>query len=166
MIGDDITNLIRREIGRAMSNMTHPRAGVVSSYDKKTHSVKVTYQPDGNERGWIPIGRHAAGQGISFVHGASPGDQVVIGFLDGDIESGFVSHFLHSDADPAPQVESGETAIVHHGTKTSVMWDKDGHIKITGNGKGVTVTTVDGPVTVSSGSGKIAINGQIHLNEA
>ena len=157
MIGD-LSNLIRREIARAMRGV-HPRVGTVQSYDPNTHSVKVAYQPDGTLSGWIPIGCKAAGSLVSHVHGPAIGDQAVVTFLGGDIESGFVSHYLHSDQNRPPIAQSGETVLAHtqnpgQSNQTQTVWKINAAGSVTtttgANNASVSTTTTGAGASVST----------------
>lgn len=185
---DDLVNLIQREIGRALGSRAHPRHGLCTSYDKKTHSVKVKYQPDGTESGWIPISSPAAGQAVSMVHGPTPGDgketgdMAIIGFLDGDIENPVILGWQHSDKDPPPEVGSGETIMRHtpqekdkNGKKkhkpVTMHINAKGAVSWTGNDQGMSHTTQEngpismttpekGTITIDSKKGKTDIKGK------
>lgn len=144
---DDITNLIRREVQRALMGV-HATVGVVSSYDKQTHAVKLTHQPDGTQSGLAPIVCKAAGQYLSVVHAPSPGDQAIVMYLNGDRESPVVVGFIHSDQDQPPQAESGETVIQHtqnpgqgNQTRTTLKIDKTGAVTTTTQNDNATVST-------------------------
>jgi phage baseplate assembly protein gpV len=172
MTNDDIVNLIKKEVSRALSHRTHLRIGTVSGYDPKTNAVKVIYQPDGSESGWAPHSRHAAGKVVSHVHGPTPGtkenpgDQAVVGFFDGDMENPVILGYMHSDKDPPPEVKSGETMIRHTPPKDkskgsgqqqqehkpfSIFIDAKGKLTITGNDQGMSHATQDnGPIALKT----------------
>lgn len=165
-MNDDIVNLIQREVSRALSHRTHPKNGLVTSYDPKTHSIKVMYKPDNIESGWIPIACTAAGQAVSHVHGPTPGDgkktgdQAVIHFFNGDIESPHCVGFLHSDKDPPPGVQSGESLWKHNQTKVAIYIDKKGKVTHQGNEEGLFHQTAkNGPISITTKEkGKITID--------
>lgn len=132
---DELLNIIRREVHRTVQALVQrPRNGVVTSWDPKTHSAKVRLEPDGVETGWIPVGNHHAGNGYGTLIGLEVGEQVEIGFQEGDISSPRITGRLHSDEDKPPEVQSGEMLFKHKSGST-VFFDKDGnvHIKSKGN---------------------------------
>lgn len=188
MSDDDICNLIRREIGRALGSRAHSRIGLCTSYDPKTHSAKFKMKPDDQETGWATIACSAAGQAVSHVHGPTPGDgketgdQALITFLDGDMENPVVIGWLHSDKDKPPEVKSGETMLRHtpqekgkDGKKkhkpVTMHIDAKGKVAWTGNDQGMShatqengpidVTTPEkGTITIDSKKGKTVVNGK------
>lgn len=106
------------------------RHGIVSSYDSKKYLAKVTFQPEGQESGWLPIETGHIGAGYGIVIGLQPGggsssqssggglsdgqpsqtngDQVVVRYQEGDFESGKIVQRVHSDMDMPPEAKSGE----------------------------------------------------------
>lgn len=82
--------------------------GIVKSYDPNTYSVKVSLQPSNTMTGWIPILTGAIGQGYGVAYGPQVGDQAIVDFADGDVESAQVTGFIFSDSDRPPPVPSGE----------------------------------------------------------
>lgn len=146
---EHITNLIYTCIDQAMSRRMHPRVGTVTSYDPKTHSVKLSRQPEGIETGFIPLGAHAIGNGWGIVSGAQVGDQFVMGFLGGDVEVPFIMSRLFSDQETPPSVQAGEL-IMQHQTGSMVKFAVDGSVTHVSN-KGMTMTVGQG-FTLSSGS--------------
>jgi hypothetical protein len=180
------------------------RHGIVSSYDPKNHLAKVTFQPEGQESGWLPIETGHIGSGYGMVFGLQPGqagvsnsgqggqtgetqnqgDQVVVRFQEGDIESGKIAQRVHSDMDKPPEVQSGEMMIWakfqksgagtpdgasggQGGTGQQIYLKNDGSVAIT-DGNGATYT-MDGNGSVKvkcknleyDCSGTVTINGNV-----
>jgi len=129
----DIEPMIYRCIENWAAGRRHERIGLVTSYDPKTHTAKVMFQPEQLESGSIPIETHAMGNNYGHVTGLVPGDgkstgdQVVVRYQEGDFESGKISGRIHSDVDMPPKVESGETAIVSQ-FNASIKMNKDGSV--------------------------------------
>lgn len=98
----------------------HERHAVVTSYDPERYLAKVMYMPEGQESGWLPIETGHIGSDYGFAVGLQPGDgktsgdQVIVRFQEGDLESGKIVQRVHSDDDKPPTVQSGEM----------VMWAK------------------------------------------
>lgn len=103
--------------------------GIVESYDPNTYSVKVALQPSGTMTGWIPILTGAIGQGYGVAYGPQIGDQAVVDFADGDVESAQVTGFIFSDSDRPPPVPSGELWTVQK-TGSFLKMHNDGTIEI------------------------------------
>lgn len=93
------------------------RHGLVTSFDPKKYLAKVTFQPEGQESGWLPIeaGHIGAGYGIAVGltpgDGKSTGDQVIVRYQENDFEGGKIVQRVHSDQDTPPTVQSGEMVI-------------------------------------------------------
>jgi len=129
----DLEPMIYRAIENWAAGRRHERIGLVTSYDPKTHTAKVMFQPEQLESGQIPIETHAMGNNYGHVTGLVPGDgkttgdQVVVRYQEGDFESGKISGRIHSDVDMPPQVQSGETAIISQ-FNASIKMNKDGSV--------------------------------------
>lgn len=126
----DLENLILDTVERWWAGRYSERHGLVTSYDPKTHLAKVTFQPEGQESGWIPIETGHIGNGFGIAIGLTPGDgkktgdQVVVRYQEGDFESGKIVQRVHSDDDKPPTVQSGEVVLWTRFTKTAK--DKSG----------------------------------------
>lgn len=121
----DLENLVFSCIDRYMHGgtsgignvRTHQRYANVTSYDPEKHLGKVMLMPEGQESGWLPIGTGAIGNSYGIAMGLQPGDgkktgdQVIVDFSEGDIESGKIIQRVHSDSDKPPKVESGEFVL-------------------------------------------------------
>lgn len=129
----DLEPMIYRCIENFISGRRQERVGLVTSYDPKTHTAKVMFQPEQFESGSIPIEVPMMGNNYGMVSGLVPGDgkttgdQVVVRYQEGDFESGKISGRLHSDVDMPPQVQSGEHALVSQ-FNASVKLNKDGSL--------------------------------------
>lgn len=146
-------NFYMRNMERAMISHNNERHGLVTSYDDKKHLAKVTFMPEGEESGWLPIEEGHMGNGWGILVGLTPGsgqgsgsggagsgggsggsgggsgggaggggssggqqyqgDQVIIRYNEGDLESGKIVKRVHSDTDTPPKVKSGEMLMMH-----------------------------------------------------
>lgn len=149
---DDITNLVRREIQRALVGL-FPTVGLVSSYDPQTHAAKVTHQPDGSVSGLAPHVRPAAG-GTNFCSGPGNNDQAVVMYLNGDRESPVILGYLHSDVDQPPNTPAGASNWTFK--NGSIGHDANGNVAITSTGN---FTVTIGGVTFAVSSSGIAVTG-------
>lgn len=125
----DLEEIILRTVERWYASRYSERHALVTSYDPKKHLAKVTFQPEGQESGWLPIETGHIGQGYGIAIGLQPGsgagiagqqpgnsgggsgatgDQVIVRFQEGDIEAGKIVQRVHSDQDTPPQAQSGE----------------------------------------------------------
>jgi phage baseplate assembly protein gpV len=128
----DIDNLILGVIERWWASRYSERHGIVTSYDPKKYLAKVTFQPEGQESGWLPIETGHIGEGYGVTIGLQPGkggvndkgeggqsgegednqgDQVIVRFQEGDFEGGKIVQRVHSDQDKPPETQSGEIII-------------------------------------------------------
>lgn len=137
----DLENMVLRTIERFMAGRKSKRYGLVTSWDATNHRAKVTFMPEGNESGWLPVQAMAAGNGWGMVtgltagDGKATGDLVEIHYQEGDYENGQISGRVHNDVDKPPAVQSGEM-LLQHASGASIKLSASG-ITITGN---VTIT--------------------------
>jgi phage baseplate assembly protein gpV len=154
-MSDDLENIVFRMIERWMAARYSERHGLVTSYDPTNHLAKVTFQPDGQESGWLPIETGHVGNGFGIAIGLTPGDgnasgdQVIVRYQEGDFESGKIVQRVHSDTDKPPMAQSGEIVIQHQ---------KGGKIFCAASGQ-VTVQDGGGGSLMYDGSGNIAVTG-------
>lgn len=129
----DLERMVQHIIERLMAGRYTERHALVTSYDSEKYLAKVTFQPEGQESGWLPIETGHIGPGYGIAVGLQPGsgsgmkgqqkgdsgqsgddaqgatgDQVIVRYQEGDIESGKIVQRVHSDKDKPPKVESGE----------------------------------------------------------
>ncbi|MDZ5448964.1 phage baseplate assembly protein V [Labrys sp. ZIDIC5] len=147
----EFQDYLHREIDRHLARRSGIKAATITSYDPKRHAIKATIQPDGFETGWFPHSVAHVGNGFGIVAGPTPGDQIMVGFIDGDLESPVNLGRVHSDKERPPVAESGEVVIQSKGVTIKI--DKDGNIGITG-GAGLNFTGQNIKL-----SGNVAIEG-------
>lgn len=103
--------------GHVGGNRFHERHGIVTSYDPERYLAKVTFMPEGQESGWLPIETGHIGNDYGVAIGLQPGDgkksgdQVIVRYQEGDLESGKIVQRVHSDDEKPPTVQSGEIVI-------------------------------------------------------
>jgi phage baseplate assembly protein gpV len=153
-----LENMMHRSHERSMIAHLNERHGLVTSYDPKTHLAKVTFMPEGEESTWLPIEVDQMGNGWGVMSGLTPGsgqpngqggaastssgapsssggaaqyqgDQVVVRYQEGDLESGKIVRKVHSDTDKPPAVQSGEMLWMHS-LGARLFIDKAGHLHI------------------------------------
>jgi len=123
----DLENLILSTIERYMASRYSERHGLVTSYDPERYLAKVTFQPEGQESGWLPIETGHIGNGFGIAVGLQPGDgkqsgdQVIVRYQEGDFESGKIVQRVHSDNDRPPTVQSGEMVFWTRFQKTATQ---------------------------------------------
>lgn len=162
---DGLQNLIRREVARCMARFAHPVAGIISSFDPVTQSVKVRYQPEDTLSGWIPLntpGGGASGFTAGIAIGPHVGQALIIGFLEGDRESPFVMARMFTDSEIPPAAGEGDIRIRHEsGTRINFGIGSIAIVEASALVDGARIDLpVNGSVTVHDKSGAgIAIDG-------
>lgn len=127
-------SMMRREVTRTVTKLHKPpRMGLVSSYDSKKHAVKVQFQPEGTESGWIPLSAIAVGNGFGVLSAPNIKDQVEVHFHEGDHGVARVVSRHFSKVDTPPELQPGEHAIVHQ-QGSQIYFQKDGTVLIQGAG--------------------------------
>jgi len=163
-------NLANRESGRQHAGRV--MTGEVDSWDPSTHSAKVRIPTevdgDGNPRisGWSPKLEPSGGANGSDATGLSPGDLVVVAYLENDPEVPVVLGALHNDKDRPPGVQSGERRIAAFGAVISI--DKDGRLTMSGAGGSSTVHNPDGSIVHTDAAGGVIrqAGGKVYLVSA
>jgi phage baseplate assembly protein gpV len=148
------------------------RHGLVTSYDPVNYLAKVTFQPEGQESGWLPIETGHIGNGYGMAVGLQPGDgkstgdQVVVRYQEGDVESGKIVQRVHSNSDTPPTTQSGEMVIwtkfqgsgggtdsaqgAQGGTGQKIYFKSDGSLTSEDGNGAVTVHDGQGNITVTA----------------
>lgn len=173
MIGyGDLQNMVLHIIERWYAGRYTERHALVSSYDPKLYLAKVTLQPEGQETGWLPIETGHIGEGYGITIGLQPGsagsqqggqqsasqqqqnqgDQVIIRYQEGDIESGKIVQRVHSDQDKPPETQSGEIIIWTKFQKSGGQTPDSADGGQGGTGQQISLKK-DGSLTVTDGNG-------------
>jgi hypothetical protein len=138
----DIENVVLQCIERWVAGRYTERHALVTSYDPQKYLAKVTFQPDGQESGMLPIETGHIGNGYGIAIGLTPGDgkatgdQVIVRYQESDIESGKVVQRVHSDQDTPPTAQSGEMIIYTSGKKIVISDNKGTKAVMTFDGAG------------------------------
>lgn len=125
----DLQSYIHGEIARHLASLPGTKAAEITAYDASNHRIKAKLWPDDIETNWFPMGTSHVGNGFGVVMGPSVGDQIMVGFLDHNINAPVHLGRLHSDKERPPVAQSGELVIQHQ---------SGGTIKITSTG--ITIT--------------------------
>jgi uncharacterized protein involved in type VI secretion and phage assembly len=142
-------DVIRRIVDQTLSRRANTQVAVVSAYDPDRHAVKATLQPQGVETGWAPIATSHVGNGFGLAIGPQVGDQIIVGFHEGDIDSPFMMGRLHSDAERPPRAEAGEI-VLQSSTGFVLKAGKDGTISVTSGGHTITINAGGGGIALTS----------------
>jgi phage baseplate assembly protein V len=140
-----LQNAMRLQAIRAAGSRHGILAGVVTSYDPNRYAAKCTLQPDDLKTGWLPVAAHWIGNGWGMFSPPSPGDQVNVEFIDGDIGAGTVTSRIWDQNNQPLPVQAGEWWLVH----------KSGQfIKLTNDGK-LTLSDAHGATITLDGAGNL-----------
>lgn len=151
-----LQNMMRLQAQAILQNVAHPRLGTVSAYDPNNYAVKVIFQPDGTESGWLPIMSPWVGNGWGLFSPPSIGQAVSVHFQEGSHEAGLVHLGNFNDVERPLATPAGEFWLVHQ-TGSS--------IKITNNGAISIHTNQNCNVTVN-GAASIAVTGNVTASAA
>lgn len=154
-----VMSLVRREVVRTMRKYHKPpRNALVSSYDKQKYAIKVQFQPEGTESGWIPLTSTAVGNKFGIQEAPNIKDQVQIIDQEGEHKVGHVITRHFSTLDQPNPIEAGEYLKVHK-TGSGVYHKSDGTLQHFGPGFWQTGQTGQGQ-SGNTGTGKNGETGQ------
>jgi phage baseplate assembly protein V len=103
---------IKQVVSQFLSSLFIGRYGTITSYNPVNYTVKVKIQPEGTTTGFIPLTAPWVGNNLGAVFGPNEGDQVLVHFIDGNLQAALVGgRTFNNDAQP-PVVQSGQAAIV------------------------------------------------------
>ncbi|OJY66453.1 phage baseplate assembly protein V [Rhizobium sp. 60-20] len=145
----DIEDLVRRIVDQHLSRQARERAATITAYDPNRHAVKAQLQPEGVETGWMPIGTAHVGNGFGIAIGPQIGDQIVVGFHDGDPEAPYMKARLHSDQERPPVAQAGEM-VFQTAAGFILKADQSGAVTLTLNGQDFTIDAGGGNVHINS----------------
>lgn len=103
---------IKRVVSEFVSSLFIARYGTVASFNPADYTVKVTLQPEGTITGFIPLAAPWVGQNFGAVFGPQEGDQVLLHFIDGNLQAAIVGGRTFNNAALPPAVQPGQAAIV------------------------------------------------------
>lgn len=108
---------------------TLPQCGVVTGVDLKSYRVKVHLPLLDHETDWIRIASPYVGAGWGLRAPLHVGNEVLVAFENGDLNSGIVTGAMWSeDCDQTPQ-EGGAFSLVHE-SGSMLRFSADGSILI------------------------------------
>ncbi|MBB1614536.1 phage baseplate protein [Pseudomonas sp. UMC65] len=122
----DFANSMRQQ---GNSDMTGPRTGTITSYDKDNGMVKVAIQPEGRETNWIKLDCSGVGNGWGVQIGPQIGDEVTVSFESGDPNLGKVTARHTNSLNLSMPVPAGETWIVHQ-SGSLLKFNTDGTVTL------------------------------------
>ncbi len=147
-----LLNIMKMQSYATQGMTSQTRVGTISAYDPNNHSVKVTYQPDENESGWLPLMSQWVGNGWGMFSPPSLGDMVHIHFMDGNFETGMVAGRAYNDQDRPLPAPSGEWWLVHK-SGSLLQFLNDGTIAMQASTLNLTgnLNVINGNITCPNG---------------
>lgn len=127
----------------------HPRFGIVSSFDAKTYTARVQFQPENVLSGWLPVLASWGGSGWGLLCPPTPGQQVLVVAQEGDTEHGVILGTAFSQASAPPQAPAGEWWLVHQ---------KGSYLKLLNDG------SIVASATGFSLAGDVAVTGNLKVS--
>jgi phage baseplate assembly protein gpV len=149
---DKMLNIMKMQAYAAQGPVSHPRVGTITAYDPNNHAVKVAYQPEGTESGWLPMMSQWVGNGWGMIAAPSIGDMVNVSFMDGNFETGMVTGRAYNDSDRPPAAPSGEFWLVHQ-SGSLLKFLNDGTVSMQASTLNLTgnLNIIDGNITCPDG---------------
>jgi phage baseplate assembly protein gpV len=151
---DQLTNIMRREAMRAVSQLAMRRIGIVTSYDPNNYTAKVKIQPEDNETGWLPISTAWSGNGWGDYAPPTPGDIVEVDFQEGHKGAGIVGQRHYGDVMRPLPVPSGERWIVHK-SGSFLKFHNDGTVQLSAQ------TAINSSAPIWNHTGNMIVDGTI-----
>jgi phage baseplate assembly protein gpV len=126
---DLFLNHMRMQAQAVTQNLAQTRLATISAYDPNNYAVKVLYQPDQSESGWLPILSPWVGNGWGMFSPPTIGQMAKVSFQEGSFEAGMVSLLGFNDVDRPLPAPPGEFWLVHS-TGSVIKMNNDGTITI------------------------------------
>ena len=146
---DKILNASKQHAEQAQGDVAKTRYGLVDAYDPNTYSVKVKLQPDDTLTGWLPIKSVWVGNQWGMFCPPSIGDQVVVDFIEGDIDNGIVRLGSFNDQDRPLPCPTGEFWLIHK-SGSVLKFLTNGDVQL--NSAGDLTLNATGKINMTSGS--------------
>lgn len=149
-----LENTIRLQVARVLARWFGSRIGVITSYDPNRHAVKVTYQPDGIQSGWMPLAAAWVGNNWGLFAAPVLGQTIKVSFLEWALDAPIAELRLYNTANQPLAVQAGEFWLVHKAGS---------FLKFTNDGKVLFNANTDLDITVGGDlnaivSGKLVAN--------
>lgn len=144
------------------------RQGVVTAFVKKTDVKQgravVEYRSidDKLESAWAPIASPMSGKGRGALFMPEQGDEVLVAFEDGKIDSPYIVGFLWNGEQVSPETEADNRVIVTPGGHQLRFEDKAGDARVVVKSAGGRSVTLDdklpGKVEIASGAHTVVLD--------
>lgn len=104
---------------------TFPQVGIVTSVDLGTYRVRVHLPLMNHETDWLRVSSHYVGAGWGLRAPLHVGNEVLVVFENGDLNSGIVTGAMWSeDCDPTPN--QGDSFCLVHESGSMMRFDSGG----------------------------------------
>ena len=152
---NELKNAMRLEALAVVGQKAFQKIGIVTGYNPNTYSAKVNIQPENTETGYLPILSQWVGNQWGAFSPPSTGDIVIVNFLEGNYENGFIILGNYNNQFQPLSVSSGEYWLVHQ---------SGSYLKLTNDGNIVIFANEDLNITInSSNHGAVNITGNVNI---
>ena len=107
----------------------YPQVGLVTSIDQAAYRAKVKLLLLDVETEWVRIATSYVGQGWGAKTMVHVGNEVLVNFVNGDLNDGIITGVLYSDEVDTPPTCPEDVCLVHE-SGTTVILKKDGDISV------------------------------------
>jgi phage baseplate assembly protein V len=155
---DYIVNLINDLIDKRLNESVHIAIGTVTEYDPDLYLVKVLLAYEQVETPFIRLGGSATGNAFGDKNPPAIGDEVIVAFYSGTVETGIVISRLYSDPTDPPPVGDPADRILRHSTGSQITFKANGAISLAAAAQTSVLVNPDGSFAVSNGQASMKIN--------
>jgi phage baseplate assembly protein gpV len=101
----ELENMIRGIVAEQLANMGQGRHAIVSAVNPTEPLVRVSWDEEGTQSGWLPVAQMAAGAGWGASTLPTVGTQVYVAPDMGDLRHGVVLGAVHSTSQPVGTIQ-------------------------------------------------------------
>ena len=160
---DVLLNGLKRHVGAMLDAVPQARWGVVASVDNTRPAVKVLFQPEGVQSGWLPVLQGGAGNSWTVLAPISPGSLAFCvpeaGARGGDY---VVTGFAHNDGSTIPAASATNGTGGTQNTAAQA-WTADEMLIVHKSGS-VLRMCANGDIYLRPASGTLKIDGNLTAN--
>lgn len=127
-----------------------PRIGHVLNYNAQNYTAQVELQPSGQPTAYLPILSLWVGNGWGLFSPPIIGQQVLVHFLEDDLESGIISLYTHNNVELPIACPSGEFWLVHQNGCSIKLTNQGGVLINAPNAINILSPSVNAGVSLSS----------------
>lgn len=166
---DYFVNLINSLIDKKLAESIHIAIGTISDYDPDLYLAKVFLQYEQVETPFVRLGGAATGNAFGDKTPPSIGDEVIVAFYGGTVETAVIISRLYSDpSDPPPIADPGDR-IIRWMTGAQIAFKTSGGLEFSvSNGSARMKINPDNSMELSNDTTKILLSatGKVSLSNS